>query len=537
MTEKRQILQSASVITLATLISRICGYLRDQRLLLLLGSSLAADSFVIAFRIPNLVRRLVGEGALASAFVPIFTDCLHNSPRAEAWRFAQRLFWTLALLLAGLTLLGVIFSSQLINLLTTLGGTKTHWELAVYLNRIIFPYVFFIGLAALGMAILNSLHIFGLPASTPIVFNLVLIVFSFGVVYRPVLRWAPPQFHTPAVALAIGVLIGGLGQFLMLMPALARQGMRFGFAASLADPGVREVGRLMLPAFFGTGLYQINFFVDTIFATASRMPPGSPTSLYVADRVMELVLGSYAIAISTAILPLMSRHAASGLYDTMKQTFGFSLRLVSFITLPAAVGLILFREPIIRVLFQHGAFGAESTRLTAHALLFYALGLPAFAAVKLVAPVFYSLRDTRTPVFVASWAMLCNVGLNVVFLFLFFPLLQNGSPALASSVSAYVNFSALFVIFRKRLGRLDGRRILASLFRIAGSTAVMGLGCYSMLRWVRFEAVHHFLAQVGILLGMIGVSVGLYFAMAKVLGCEEVPELVSIFERGETTTA
>ena len=365
MTVKRQILRSASVIAFVTAISRICGYLRDQRVALLLGTSPAADSFILAFRIPSLIRRMTGENSLGASFIPVFSGYLRDKPRQEAWAFAQKFFWDLAAALAVVAILGAIFSRQVIYIFTVFGAEKVHWDLAIYLNRIIFPAVFFIGLAALAAAILNSFHVFGLPASTPIFFNLIVIGFSFGILYRPILRWAPAAYQTPAVALGIGILVGGAVQLAIQIPALVRLGMPMGVSLSLSDPGVRKVGRLLGPSFFGMSVYQINMMVDTIFATSPRMPTGSVTSLYIADRVMQLVLGSYAIAMSTALLPTMSLQAAAGQFAEMKHTFGFSLRIVSFIAIPAAVGLVLLRQPIIQVLFQHGRFEADSTALTA----------------------------------------------------------------------------------------------------------------------------------------------------------------------------
>jgi putative peptidoglycan lipid II flippase len=333
---------------------------------LLLGTSPAADAFILAFRIPNMIRRMTGEGALGASFIPVFVGYLRGKPRGEAWAFAQRMFWDMAVVLGAVAALGCIFSKQVIGIFTLLGLSSIHWDLAIFLNRIIFPCVFFLGLAALGAAILNSFHVFGLPASTSAVFNLVFILFSVGAVYRPILRWTPEAYRTPAVALAIGILAGAALQLAVLVPALWKRGMRFRPDVTFSDPGVRKVGKLMTPIFFGVGVFQVNFFVDTIFATSSRMPTGSITSLYVADRVMELVLGAYAMSLATAILPTMSHQAADGKYEEMKRTFEFGVRVVSFITIPAAVGLILLRVPITKVLFQHGQFMAESTALTAH---------------------------------------------------------------------------------------------------------------------------------------------------------------------------
>jgi putative peptidoglycan lipid II flippase len=535
LTEKGKILKSASVIALATVISRICGYLRDQRVALLLGTSPAADSFILAFRIPNMIRRMTGEGALGASFIPVFTGYLRGKPQRETWQFAQRVFWDVAVILTVIAALGCVFSSQIVGSLTLLGGSHVRWDLAIYLNRIIFPCVFFLGLAALAGAILNSFHRFGLPASTSILFNVVFIAFSFGVVYRPIVNWAPPAYRTPAVALAVGIVVGAALQLLMQLPALAKLGMRFRPDVNFADPGVKKVGKLMVPVFFGMGVFQVNFFVDTIFAASSRMPEGSISSLYIADRLMELVLGSYAIALSTALLPTMAHQAAEGKHDEMKQTFAFALRVASFITIPAAVGLILLRVPITQVLFEHGEFMARSTSLTAHALLFYSLGLPAFAAIKLITPMYYSTQDTLTPTKVGAYSLVLHVALNIVLLFGFGRYLWNASPALASSLAAYFNFAALFVIFRGRYGSLGSAAIFNALGKMALCAVAMSAVCFAAVKYSHLVTLQHFLAKAAWLTGIIVVSVGSYFALAWVLRCEELPELFLLLRRVEPT--
>jgi putative peptidoglycan lipid II flippase len=529
LTEKKQILKSASIITLVTIASRILGYIRDQRLTLLLGTTLSADSFILAYRIPNLLRRLVGEGSMTASFIPVFTGYMADKPREEVWEFANRLFWTLAVILAILTVLGMVFSPALIHMFTFSGKEQMRWDEAVHLNRIIFPYIFFIGLAALAMAILNCFHIFGPPAATPILLNISIIVFSVGAVWR--------HFRDPAVALAVGVVVGGVLQFLVQVPLLVQQGMRFNFGLSFSHPGVRSVARLMVPGFFGIGISQVNFFVDTFFANSAKMQSyvgtGALTSLYVADRVMELVLGGYAIAVGTAILPMMSHQASAGDIEGMKKTFGFSLRIVSFITVPAALGLIILREPIIRVLFEHGRFVAASTRLTARALLYYAMGLPALAAVKLIVPAFYSTKDTKTPVWVAAYALVLNILLNVLFLTYFLKKLQNGAPALATSFAGYFNFLMLFTIFRLRYGRLGTFDLLGSLTKILTCSGAMGVLCWVGLRFSQFSSYTRFLPQLAIFLALISGATVVYLTLAWVLRCPEIEEVYGIALRRE----
>jgi putative peptidoglycan lipid II flippase len=525
LTEKKQILKSASIITLVTIASRVLGYFRDQRLTFLLGSTLAADSFLLAYRIPNLLRRLVGEGSMTASFIPVFTSYMAEKNERDVWEFANRLFWTLALVLAGITVLGMVYSPYVIRLFTLFESDPLHWEQAIALNRIIFPYIFFIALAALAMAILNCFHIFGLPAATPIVLNVSIIAASFYYLFT--------RRVDPAVALAVGVLVGGALQFLVQVPALVKKGMSFEFGVSFRHPGIRSVGRLMVPGFFGIGIYQVNLFVDTIFATAPKMPQGSVTSLYLADRVMELVLGGYAIAVATAILPMMSKQAAEHDFESLKKTFAFSLRIVSYITIPATVGLVVLREPIIRVLFEHGQFQPESTVLTARALLYYALGLPAFAAIKLIVPAFYSTQDTRTPVRVAGYALGLNAVLNSVFLKSFFQTFYNGGPALATSLSAYFNFLMLFVIFRQRFGRLGTFDILFSMLKIGVCSAAMGALCWGMLKLSRFETYTHFLPQVLALTLMLVAATAAFIALSWLMRCKEVEEVYGIATRSE----
>ncbi|MGH9703862.1 MAG: murein biosynthesis integral membrane protein MurJ [Candidatus Acidiferrales bacterium] len=519
MTDKTKILRSAWVITLFTLTSRVFGYIRDQRITLLLGTSLSADSFVLAYRIPNLLRRLVGEGSMTAAFIPVFTSYLAREEREAVWKFANRVFWTLALVVGAVTVLGMAYSSQIVHFFTLFGGPSGEWSLAVYLNRIIFPFLFFISLSALAMAILNSFHVFGLPAASPILANLVIIAMSFGVIYRPLMQFAPEQYRTPAVVLAAAVVIGGALQFLIQVPELVRRGMDFHFNISFSDPGIRKVARLTVPGFFGIGVYQVNFFIGTIFATSSRMPRGSITSLYVAERITELVLGAFAISVATAILPMMSMQAASGDFETLKKTMVFSMRTVFFVAVPAALALVLLRQPIVQVLFQHGQFSNDSTALTSRALLYYAIGLPAFAGVKLIVPAFYSLHDMMSPVRVAAYAMLLNLALNLIFIEMFFQTLYNGSPALATSLSAYFNFGLLFIILSQRLGRLGTRGLANSFVKIVACAVAMEFVCYAILRVSNFSSYQHFLPRLAVLAVLVAAGLLSYLGMARLLRC------------------
>ena len=527
MTEKKQILKSASIISLVTIVSRVLGYVRDQRISFLLGTSLSADAFVLAYRIPNLFRRLIGEGTVAASFIPVFTTYMRDTSSEELWGFANRLFWTLAVVLAVVTVLGVIFSPTVIETFSSPQDRASSWTEAISLNRIIFPYIFFVGLAALGMGILNSFHNFALPASTTVLLNLTIIIFSTAAVWR--------YFQSPAISLAVGVLVGGALQFLLLVPQLVHKGMRFDFGISFSHPGIRNVARLMFPRFFGMGVAQINFFVDTFFASAPRMPRGSLAALYVSDRVMELVLGGYAIAVATAILPMMSHQAAANDYEGLKRTLTFAIRIVAYITIPAAIGLMILREPIIRMLFQHGQFVAESTRLTTRPLLYYAAGLPALACVKLVVPAFYSARDTKTPVIVALISFTLNIILNFVFLeTVLYKRFQNGGPALATVLATLFDFFVLLIIFRWRYGALGTLEIFRSIGKISICAALMGVACMIGNHYANYALQSAFFTQLLVFIALIGGATLLYIGLTWIFRCPEIEEVYGIATHRET---
>jgi putative peptidoglycan lipid II flippase len=520
LTDKKHILKSASIISLVTVVSRVLGYVREQRIALLLGTTAAADAYNLAYRIPNLFRRLVAEGSMTASFIPVFTTYMREKHKEEIWDFANKLFWTLALVVAVITVLGMVFSPSVVHLFA---GKNIAEVQATELNRIVFPYLFFIALAALAMGILNCFHIFGLPAATPVLLNLATILFTFAVFRR--------HFKDSATAIVVGVLVGGVLQFLIQVPSLVQKGMQFRFGISFSHPGIRNVARLMAPRLFGIGIGQINLFIDTRFATAAIMPVGSLAALNVADRVMELVLGGYAIAVATAILPMMSHQAAAKDYESLKKTLAFSVRIVAFITIPAALGLMILREPVIRVLFQHGEFVAASTRLTARALLYYAIGLPALATVKLVVPAFYSTGDTKTPVIVAGISLFINIVLNIVFLQFFFRRVQNGGPALATALATFFDFFALFIIFRLRYGSMGMMEVMRSFAKISLCSGIMGVACWIANYYTSFTMHSRFLVQLVVFSALIIGATVLYLAVAWIFRCHEIEEVYGIAVR------
>jgi putative peptidoglycan lipid II flippase len=321
--------------------------------------------------------------------------------------------------------------------------------------------------------------------------------------------------------LAVGVVVGGLLQLAVQIPFLLATGWRPRFRIDFSHPGVQQVVKLIIPIIFGVGIVQINLLVATQFA--SYLQEGSVTALYIADRVMELVLGVYTVAISTVILPLLSRQAALRQMDELKTTLNFAARMMLFITLPATVGLIILRREIIEVLFQHGDFDAASTSLTAWALPFFAVGLCAFSMVKIIVPAFYALHDTRTPVWIAFVAMFLNIGLNLVFLV---PL-QNGGPALATSLSAFFNSFSLLLIFYRRYGSFGVWSIAHSLLKFGIASAALGAVAYAGIHWPGFYAGR--MTQKAVALGgTILAAAATYFVTASALRTRELMELRAV---------
>lgn len=508
MSEHRHLLKSASLISAFTILSRIFGYIRDYRIAFLLGAGTAADAYTTAYRIPNLLRRLVGEGAVSAAFIPVFTRYIAENKEEDGWEFANTMLTVITICLTVIMVAGILLSPLVVRLFAQgFGDTPGKLELTAALNRIMFPYIFLISLSALSMGILNSFHRFGAPAFAPVILNLTMIGFSFlGGLFGDVTR-----------TLAVGVVVGGTLQVAIQIPALLRLGWRIRFRLDFNHPGVQQVVRLMVPVIFGVGIVQVNVLVGTQFA--SYLTEGSVTALYIADRVMEFVLGVYAVAVSTVILPLLSRQAALRQMDELKNTLNFATRLILFITFPATVGLILLRREIIEVLFQHGDFNAASTALTAWALPFFALGLSAFSMVKVIVPAFYALQDTRTPVKIAFLAMLLNIGLN----FLFIRPLQDGGPAMATSVSAFFSSIALLFIFYRRYGSFGVRGIVESVSKFMVASAALAVVAYRIIHWPGLYAGG--MSQKIFALGIaIAAGAGAYFGTAALLKTREVME-------------
>jgi len=512
----QRLVRSTFAVAAPTLISRIFGYIRDVMQAFYLGTGRGADAFYIAYIIPNLLRRLTGEGAMTAAFVPVFTQLRKEKSREELWKFANAFFFDLTLIMALLAVLGIVFSPLLVKIITPgFGDVQGKWELTIFLTRIMFPYIFLISLAALAMAILNSFHKFFVPAFTPVLFNLAII--CLAVLFAR-------KAEEPAFVFAAGVVLGGVFQLAFQLPFLWRRGMRFKFSLSFSHPAVRKVAKLMVPGIFGAGIIQIIFAISRIIA--SFLEEGSVSSLYYASRVQELALGLFSIALSIALLPTFSELAAHHDIQGMKKTLIFSFKLVFFVTIPAMVGLLVLNRPIIQVLFQRGVFDEQSTAMSASCLFFFSFGLPFISGVKILASAFHSLKDTKAPVIVAFFVMLSYISLSLI---LMKPLRVRGL-ALALSLSAVLNFFLLFILLEKKIGKIEKKEFSASVLKSAFSAAVMGGAVWFFMKHFDFHSLI-FLEQLGILFSAIVIGMLVYLFMNLLFSHEDVRRLRDVFSR------
>lgn len=509
------VVRAVGSIGLATLASRILGFVRDVVVARAFGAGAVTDAFFVAFRIPNLFRRLLAEGALSTAFIPVFTEYLTKGPRAEFNRMVSAVAGAFLLVLFAVSALGILLAPWIVGVMAPGFATVPgQLRLATTLTRLMFPYLVVVGLAALAMGVLNAHRRFFTGALAPAILNVGMIA--------AVLMLAP-RFEIPVLALAVGVLAGGLGQFAIQLPEAARLGVPLLPSTELSHPALSRIARLLGPTVFGLAAVQLNVFVNTLLA--SLLPGGSISFLYYADRVVEFPLGVFGIAVATAALPPMALQGARRDLTGLRETLNFALRLSCFVAIPASAGLWLLREPITRVLFERGRFGPADTEATAWALGFYALGLAAFSAVRIVAQTFYALGDSRTP----AKAGIAAVGLNVAFALSLMGPLAHGGLALAASASATANLVILLWLLRKRLGTLGGRRILASVGRAGLATAAMAAWCV-LLRW-NWPPTAPGSVEAAWLVAAIAGGVGAYAAASFALGGNEGPALLALGRR------
>jgi putative peptidoglycan lipid II flippase len=502
-------------IGLATLASRVLGYVRDMVVASVFGAGPVTDAFFVAYRIPNLLRRLLAEGALSTAIIPVFSEYLARGGREAFVGMARAVAGVGTVTLCVVSALGMALAPWILAVMTPGWAADPGLiDLAVRLTRLMFPYLLLVGLAALATGILNAHHRFFTAAMGPAVLNVGMIL----AVLLLASRVQPPIF-----ALAIGVLIGGLGQLLVQLPEVRRLGVPLRPSDEWRHPAVWTIARRLGPAAFGLAAVQVTVLVNTFLA--SLLPRGAISYLYYADRVMEFPLGVFGIALATASLPSMSAQAARGDQRGLVQTLGFALRLSAFIAVPATLGLLTLGAPIVQLLFQRGEFGTADAVATAQALAGYAVGLPAFSASRIAAQTFYALGDTRTPV----WVGFAGVAINVVLaLLLMWPLAHAGL-ALASSLSSWVSVAGLLWLLRRRLGPVGGREIARSVARVLGASLPLLAWCL----WLRPATVASWW-EIAHLLGVIAGALVVYVLAAAALRSTELGALLGMLRRGRS---
>ena len=469
--QNQAIARWATTIGLATLVSRILGFIRDVIIARLFGVYLTAQAFVIAFRIPNLFRDLVGEGASNAAIVPVLSEYSLKHSKDEFWELVNILLNFLLVILSAITILGIIFSPLIVRLIAPgFIGSADKLQATINLNRVIFPYILLIGLSVYAMAVLNSLKSFTISAFAPCCLNIAIIVCALF-------------FGEGTTGLASGVLLGGILQLAVQVPILYKKGFRLKFILNFKHPAVMQIKKLMLPRLASSSIYQLNNFVDSIFGSlAAIVGDGGVAVLYFSYRLIQFPIGIFSNAIAQAILPTFSTQVLEENQDNLKQTLSWGIRIVFFVMLPVSALFMVLAGPIVSNLFGGGKFDLNSARLTSNALFFYSIGLTAYGGTKILQSCFFALKDTLTPTKISGLALLMNVVLNAA---LMFPL-KIGGLALATSISSIVSFLLLFFILSKRLSGFGERAILRSFFRILIATLCMAAVGFLVNRSLNF---------------------------------------------------
>jgi putative peptidoglycan lipid II flippase len=502
-----------------TLASRVLGLAREQMLAALFGAGNEMDAFIVAFRIPNLVRDLFAEGAMSAAFVPTFTRHLTLRGKDDAWRLGNNVLNALLIVTGALVIGGIVFAAPLV-------GAYAHdfeqvpgkLELTVRLTRIVLPFLPMLAVAAATMGMLNSLHHYFLPALSPAMFNLATIV--CGVALVPLMPW----LGLPRImAIAIAALIGGVGQMAIQWPPLRSEGFRYRPVFDPGDPGLRQVLVLMGPGTIGLAATQVNIFVNTLLATSQGT--GAVSWLTYAFRVIYLPIGLFGVSIGTALLPAVSRYAAVDDHAGIRDTVARGLAMMLMVNVPATLGLVALATPIVQLLFERGHFVPTDTAATAAALQWYALGLVGYSAARIVSPTFYAIRQSRLPVLVSTAAIATNVGLSLLLV----RWLGFRGLALATSIVAIANAAMLVWLLRRRLGGLGGRRLPVMFAKIVIAASVMSVAASAIQHVMnRVAPGMGLVPQIARLATSIGGGLLTLAAMANVLHVAEFADAVDM---------
>ncbi len=470
---KQEIVTSASRVSGLTMVSRLLGIGRDSLFATLFGTTYFGDAFNVAFLIPNFFRMVLGEGTMNASYIPLYAHSLEEKGDREAIRFAEKAFSVFLVVLGLVVICGIVLAHPIVR------GYAFGWKdrtevfaLTVKLTRVLFPYILFVGLAALVAGTLNCRGYFAIPAFAPSTLNICLITTSILLLF-----FSNKAGETTAIIFSIGALVGGVTQIAVQIPKYLMTGHRLRFDPDFRDPNIASLWKLMLPGFITFAVMQVNILVDTLLATT--LPEGSVTALRLGNRVAVQPIGIFGVAIATVLLPTLSYHAARKDQSALVEDLIFSMRLMFALLMPSLLVMLVLGTPIVRVLFQYGEFSAEkSTPMTVTALRFYSLGLLGYGGSKAVTQAFYSMKDTVTPMRVGIFTILLNIVLNLILV----RIMGIGGLALATSISATVNFMLLLVAIRKRL-LLPAGRIIGGILKMGAASIIMAIVIYAVSRF------------------------------------------------------
>ncbi len=520
--------KSAGLVSLAVMSSRLLGLVREQVFAALFGASAGMDAFIAAFRAPNLLRDLFAEGALSTAFITTFSEKITTGGDAEAWRLANKVATLTAVFMSAVTLLGIALAPQLMHVLAA-GFDGDKMATAILLTRIMFPFIGLVSLAALVMGMLNAKNVFGMPAMASTFFNIGSIIggVTLGWLLDP--AFGTKQYGVGSlIGLSIGTLIGGAMQLVVQFPALRRVGFHFRPDFAWRDPGVRRILLLMGPAVIAASAVQVNVMVNGNFA--SHLGDGAVSWLNYAFRLMQLPIGIFGVAIGTVTLPVISRSAAAGNTAEFRSILAKGMRLAFVLTIPSTIGLMVLAQPIVGLIYERRKFTALDTLHAAEALQFYAVGLCAYAGIKVLAPAFYALGKRNTPMLVSFFSIAVNYGLNQWFTFH----LGWGHRGLALSTGlvALTNFALLYALMHRHVQRLETRQMAATLAKLAVAGAALGAVCWAAMQWALPVAAHTVLVvRAAALFAVIGVAGAAFFAVAFLLRIEELDDVAALAKR------
>ena len=514
---KRHLMKAAAVVGIMTLVGRILGLFRDIVSAKTFGTSWQYDAFLYAFMLPNLFRRIVGEGGLTSAFIPVYNEIGAKVSQEEAFRFTNITVTFLACVL----FVFVLAVEGVLALLLGIGFHSPTVMLTLDLSRVLFPYIWFISLYAIGMGVLNSHRHFFAPSLGGPILDLVWIA---GVLWVP--GWAAGGYIERIRWLSYVILFAGFLHVAVEVPPLLRIGFRFRWVWDAGYAWLKKVWHLLLPVTLSFAVVQINITVD--MTLGMLIGPGANSSLWYGNRLMQFPLGIFALAMGTALLPMMSQQIARGEKDASRKTLSFALRSIFFIILPSSVGLIVLREPIMRALFQRGEFNAVSTARSAAVLLGYTIGLFAFAGQKIMNSGYYAAHDSKTPMRTAIIALLSNIVLNLILMVPF----KEAGLAIATSISGIIQFAQLIYYYPKKVGEFPLREVLFSFLRILLASVVMGFVCYGCWQlfksWIPGKGTRVQLVQV---FGSILIATVAYLGFCFVFRVPEVKEAFAWFRK------